>query len=336
MSTRGRRPPLAPPRRSRNNAFGSPPSHPPPSPEPLPLPFDLLDYPIVARPPRLISIAPGSVWVGHIPFAMALVQMLRPRHLVELGTHAGDSYCAFCEAVLTLGVDGRCTAVDTWTGDRHSGAYGPEVLANLRAVHDPAYGGFSRLLQAPFADAVGQFADGSVDLLHIDGLHTYEAVRDDFESWLPKMSDRGVVLFHDTAERGGDFGVWRLWDEVTPGRRHFDFHHASGLGVLGVGPSLPAPVVEFFDAADAKPDAVRAVFAKLAGGLQMMQLARSTVVPLIQLQGGVNEWGNRTGRPANPPGVDVNAAFGEPVRFATRLSEQVRFALAEDLTLRKL
>ncbi len=300
------------------------------------VPFNLLDYPIVARPPRLLSIAPGSVWVGHIPFAMAMIQMAAPRQFVELGTHAGDSYCAFCEAVLALGLETRCTAVDTWTGDRHSGTYGPGVLSSLRGIHDPAFGRFSRLVQTTFEVAVGSFGDGAIDLLHIDGLHTYEAVRHDFETWLPKMSDRGIILFHDTAERGADFGVWQLWDEISVGRRHFNFHHASGLGVLGVGSALPEAVVGFFDAADRSPDAMRALFVQLGGQVQMSQLVRSTVLPLVHMQAGMNEWGARTGRPANPPEVNADAAFAQPFHFASRLFEQVRFALAEDLTLRKL
>ena len=55
-----------------------------------------LDYPICLHKARRTS--PTSSWLGHIPFAMALVDAVRPRRLVELGTMTGESYCAFCQA----------------------------------------------------------------------------------------------------------------------------------------------------------------------------------------------------------------------------------------------
>jgi predicted O-methyltransferase YrrM len=38
-----------------------------------------------------------------------------------------------------------------------------------------------------------------VELLFIDGDHTYEAVRRDAELWLPRLIEGGTVMFHDTA-----------------------------------------------------------------------------------------------------------------------------------------
>jgi hypothetical protein len=199
--------------------------------------LDAFTTPLCLQAPERLT--PGSAWKQHIPFAMNLVEVIAPTLLVELGTHMGDSYCAMCQAVSIARLGTRCFAVDTWRGDAHSGSYGQEVLDDLRAHHDPRYGSFSRLVQSTFSEALGQFGAETIDLLHIDGFHTYDAVRKDLEDWLPKMSAAGVVLLHDTNVRERDFGVWRLWDEMRNRYPHFEFVHGHGLGILAVGERPP-------------------------------------------------------------------------------------------------
>lgn len=194
--------------------------------------FNPLDHPICLSPP--LRLAP-TAWAAHIPFAMFLVDLLRPRVIVELGTFSGVSYCAFCQAVKELELDARCYAVDTWQGDEQNGFYGAEILADLKEHHDPLYANFSCLIQSTFDDALARFEEGTIDLLHVDGYHTYEAVKNDFDRWLPKISSRGVILFHDINVREKGFGVWRLWEELKPLYRHFEFAHEHGLGVLATG-----------------------------------------------------------------------------------------------------
>jgi glycosyltransferase involved in cell wall biosynthesis/SAM-dependent methyltransferase len=179
-----------------------------------------------------------SAWYGHVPFAHWIVGVAKPRTLVELGTHNGVSYSAFCEAVVRNRLETRCYAVDTWLGDDHAARYGEEVYWDFRRFHDERYPAFSELLRCTFDEALPYIPDAAVDLLHIDGLHTYEAVRHDFESWQPKLSERAIVLLHDTNVRERDFGVWRLWEELRERFPSFEFLHGHGLGLLSVGDSV--------------------------------------------------------------------------------------------------
>ena len=232
-------------------------------------------------------------WLEHTPFALALVDAIKPRLFVELGTHWGDSYFAFCQAVAVQGGQTSCVAVDHWLGDAHSGEvglphYAEDIYSSLMAAHDPMYAQFSRLLRSSFDDAVLQFADGSIDLLHIDGLHTYEAVRHDFETWLPKLSDRAVVLFHDTQVHTRDFGVTKYWSELTVEYPHFEFEHGHGLGVLAVGLNAAPPVLDLCKLDAAVAQHVKSFYAIIGAGVatrgQLLQLKASLAASVEQTQ----------------------------------------------------
>jgi len=196
--------------------------------------------PVLFTEPELID--ESSAWIGHLPFGFWMVDAVQPRILVELGTHRGVSYCAFCQAIKALGIPCNAYAVDTWEGDEFTGHYGEEVFLTLATFHDCRYSGFSSLVRSSFDDALEHFGDQTIDLLHIDGCHTYDAVREDFFNWLPKMSDRGVVLLHDINVREGDFGVWKLWEELRSRYPSFSFMHSYGLGILAVGDRISEAV----------------------------------------------------------------------------------------------
>jgi len=206
-----------------------------------------------------------SGWLEHIPFAFWLMEAHRPRVLVELGTHYGVSYFAFCQAVETLGLDTRCYAVDTWKGDAQSGLYDESVFDKVRSHSDARYSGFSELVRSTFDEAQGYFPEGAIDLLHMDGCHTYDAVRHDFETWLPRLSRRAVVLIHDTNVRERQFGAYEYFDSLRGKYPTFEFVHGHGLGVVAVGPERSELLGRLLDGSGNAlfGQAVREVFSRL-------------------------------------------------------------------------
>src|SRR5947207_3446134 len=172
----------------------------------------------------------GGPWSMHLPFAYDLMREFMPSSFVELGVYKGESYFTFCQSAAENGVDVLCYGIDTWQGDPQTGFYGPAIGHDV-ATHNTQYATFSQLITATFEDAVKDFADGSIDLLHIDGAHRYADGKGDFESWCTKLSQRGIVLFHDVMVRDREFGVSRLWTEIAGVGQSFLFPFGHGLGV---------------------------------------------------------------------------------------------------------
>jgi predicted O-methyltransferase YrrM len=175
-----------------------------------------------------------SAWTGHVPFLFSLLAFVRPKRFVELGTHHGLSFFAACQLVSELHLETTCVAVDHWLGDTQAGIYSEEVFAGFEKHLIENYSGFAEYVRDDFLAASQVFEANSIDLLHIDGFHTYEAVKNDFEAWLPST---GIILFHDVNEYGRDFGVWRFWQEIVENYPYqtFSFGHSHGLGVLSLG-----------------------------------------------------------------------------------------------------
>ena len=301
--------------------------------------FNPLNHPISLTYPARIAM---SAWIGHVPFGMYLIDVLRPKTIVELGTHYGVSYCAFCQAIKELGLGTRCYAIDSWEGDVQAGFYGPDVLAELEAHHHPLYGGFSRLIQSTFDDALNYFADQTLDLLHIDGFHTYETVKGDFETWLPKLTDSGVVLLHDINVRERDFGVWRLWEELKLKFPHFEFTHSHGLGLIAVGKRYPPELNELFSASAEEATRIRLFFSYLGARLEAAQELQLSAATSDEVTGQPTEKEEPTqiavphGVPAIEPQTVAYDEGGLLLEIQRQLAERDQFLRAKDLQVEEL
>lgn len=228
-----------------------------------------------------------SAWIEHAPFAFWLTDALRPKRFVELGSHYGYSYFVFCQAIDRLGIGTAAYAVDTWEGDEHAGFYDKSVYEAVLEVNQ-RYAGFSRLTRATFAEAVEYFSDGTVDLIHIDGRHFYDDVKQDYESWLPKLAKNAIVLFHDTNVRDRGFGVWKFFEELASKHPTFQFNHGNGLGVLALG-TIPENLEMLFSATGTSADEIRTVYSSLGALLSSRrQLIAKTEAINEMLKAGAN------------------------------------------------
>jgi hypothetical protein len=175
----------------------------------------------------------NAAWLGHVFFAYDLVRVMRPKNIVELGTHWGHSFFAMCQAVKDGGLGTKLVAVDTWKGEPHSGFYDESVYNKVIEINRRCYDAQQvELIRSKFDEALTKVVSGSVDLLHIDGLHTYEAVKHDYDLWKEKVTGEGVILFHDVIEKDNNFGVYKLWEELKSQYIAIEFRHFHGLGVL--------------------------------------------------------------------------------------------------------
>jgi len=172
-------------------------------------------------------------WAGHKYFIYDFIRNLKPHTVVELGTHKGTSFFSMCQAVKDGKLKTKLYAVDTWKGDEHAGFYDESIFAEVNTIKNEYYSKQNIIfLRSLFDDAVTQFKNNSIDVLHIDGLHTYEAVKHDFGNWFGKVKENGIIIFHDTNERHDDFGVYKLWEELKKKFKTLEFFHSHGLGIL--------------------------------------------------------------------------------------------------------
>ena len=197
-----------------------------------------------------------GAWTPHLAFAYDLVAVLKPALLVELGVDRGESYFAFCQSAEENNTPTRCLGIDTWRGDEHAGGYDETTFAQVSEHNRTHYAGFSTLVRSNFDDALTRFEPESIEVLHLDGLHTEAAVRHDIESWLPKLRPKGILLLHDVGVRSKDFGAWKVWEELKRRGRSHTFQDGPGLGVWekppgGVLPGFLEPLLSPNESSDA-------------------------------------------------------------------------------------
>jgi len=201
--------------------------------------FNIVQYPtILSLPDRLTGV---NDYHPSLPCLSLAVALVRPSVAVELGVYRGDSLCTIAQICRELALKTRIYGIDTFHGDENSGFYGDAVIEDLqRYLRENDYHSV-QLIRSTLDEARPKFNDISIDLLHIDAGHSYEEVKHDFETWAPRLSSRGCVVFHDTHLLiNPNCHVWKFWAELRAAHPDltFEFPWAWGVGLFQAGPTM--------------------------------------------------------------------------------------------------
>ncbi len=127
--------------------------------------------------------------------------------MVEIGSYLGASSCFLAAAAKEK--KGFLYCVDTWKNEGMT--EGPRDTYETFLNNTRRYRKLIEPIRLNSKEAASNF-DRTVDLLFIDGDHSYETVKTDLKSWLPKLSAGGLLLMHDW---GWAEGVRRAIEEIV-------------------------------------------------------------------------------------------------------------------------
>lgn len=170
-------------------------------------------------------------WHGHVFFVHDLISEIKPSKIVELGVHKGDSLFSMAQSCKDLNCKTTLYGIDHWKGDSQAGKVDDFIFRNVSSISNNYFKNIT-LIKSAFDDALKCFDDDSLDIIHIDGYHSYEASKNDFESWIPKLKEDGVLLMHDVFSQNDDVGVVDFWNEIKREFITIEFEHSQGLGII--------------------------------------------------------------------------------------------------------
>jgi predicted O-methyltransferase YrrM len=170
---------------------------------------------------------------------VAMVRRLRPRAVLEIGTHRGGTL--FCWAAVAA-PDARLVSVD-FPNDREALGTTPTDRARFASFLRPGQALESLAADSQLdatRDRVVQALRGRpVDFLWIDADHRLPGVGRDWERYGPLVRPGGLIGFHDIHPNPGfpENQVDQLWTRIRGGYRHvelIDQDHPGGVG-MGIG-----------------------------------------------------------------------------------------------------
>lgn len=185
------------------------------------------------RPAELQGLIPNEL--GDVLSRLAS-QVPAGQAIVEIGSYKGKSTC-YLAAGAAAGRAAGVWAVDPWdTAGNVTGRFGFAELATREAfeaqVEGAGFAGQITAVQGFSVDVAGAWDGPPIGLLYIDGDHSEQAVRADFNAWRRHLAPSATVAFDDL-DTPRNPGVRVVVEELVAAGVLRDFQVKAGRLAIG-------------------------------------------------------------------------------------------------------
>jgi len=119
----------------------------------------------------------------------------REMTILEIGSYVGDSTQIFANYFK------KVIAIDPWENgyDENDQSSYKYPMAIIEAQFDGMRTNFQHIekIKDKAENVVSKFADNSIDIVYVDGLHSYDGVINDIKDWYCKVKNGGWLAGHD-------------------------------------------------------------------------------------------------------------------------------------------
>ena len=168
-----------------------------------------------------------------------IINKAKPKNILEIGSHFGGTFKVWCMCSQNNGkqvsISWHPSSSDCYTQyqseQKRSEAHDNIMSCGKNVYHIDA----DSHLKSTKNELTSILGDEKLDFIFIDGDHTYEGVKKDYEMYYTLMKKGGIIGFHDLVDK--KFGVYKLWNQIKNNRKQrkiIDYGSQLGIGLLWV------------------------------------------------------------------------------------------------------
>lgn len=171
---------------------------------------------------KVIEDSQASIEKTDLACLLPILETRSPKYILEIGTWKGYSAKVWYEAFHPI----QNLITIEKESEHFPYSYQPN---NLEYVHGDSHD------QETFERIKDSCEHDGIDFLFIDGDHTYNGVRKDFEMYGSLVREGGVIVFHDVTYINYDVQVKPFWEELKITKNYVEIKttpRSTGIGVL--------------------------------------------------------------------------------------------------------